>query len=70
MEDDVFINEIKISFNEDQDKVIFSTNIGVSFADEYYILSMLTLEEFEKVLLRKGKQLFNYYREKILDEKD
>ena len=60
------MNEMKIIFNEETDEIIFSTNISENFLDSRFILSQMSDEKFQNLILFKAKQMFDYYKEKIL----
>lgn len=62
------MNEIKVTFDEQNNEAIFSTNVGQNFLDSRFILSSLTDEKYQQVFYSLAQQAFNYYRNKILDE--
>lgn len=61
-------NEIRITFDEEEGEVIFSSNIDDILIEERYILAYFTDDKFQTLLYEKARNYYEYYKKKILDE--
>ena len=62
------MNEFKVVFDEENNEVTFTTNIQNNIIDTHFILSQLSDEQFQSLVLSKTKLIFNEYKKRILDE--
>lgn len=62
------MNEFKVIFDEENNRVTFTTNIRDHIIDAHYLLSELADEEFQHICYLRAKLIFDEYKKRILDE--